>query len=293
MATLTLTRVCEKKLGPLDLSLTTGLYAVLSRSEPDLALLVELLSGLRRPRRGAILLGPEPSFGVHAQRARVAALLEDEDPLPAPTVRHGLAEIGELGGLPDDPDQLLGRFGATELGRRRPQHLSPLERRVVGLCLALAPGDRSLITLYDPLGLCPPLDRPRILEACRRAAESAIVVLTTTSLQDAVALGGRTLLLDHGRLSTPGVLKGAAAAPFRLWVRSPDARRFAALLPSSSAVTGVAFDEAHGSSQLEVRGPALEPLANAVVETALAHELVVDELVPQVPSLTQVFGEPR
>ncbi|MFO7181591.1 MAG: hypothetical protein DIU78_023010, partial [Pseudomonadota bacterium] len=221
-------------LGPLELTLEPGLHVVLGASNPDLACLIELSTGMRAPRRGRVQID---GIDVHASpvlRKRIASVLAHEELPPGRDVRTALARALSLRGVQASADALLEEVGASALAARDPRRLDARERRLAAFALALALNDAPLLALADPLGLAPDVPHDFVIERCRAHAERAIVLVATPSLADAVRLGGSCLLLERGRLTT--VQNGAPTVAPGLVVRSAAARRLAALLAAEPAV---------------------------------------------------------
>ena len=98
--------------------------------------------------------------------------------------------------------------GVERLLDRRPATLSGGERQRVGLARALAPRPRLLLC-DEPVSALDLASRHALIERLRavQAAEAIPVLYVTHSPAEAIALGSRLFLLEHG----PDRRRGAAA----------------------------------------------------------------------------------
>jgi molybdate transport system ATP-binding protein len=151
--------------------------------------------------------------------------------------------------------EVAGLCGVEGLLPRRPMTLSGGERQRVGLARALAPRPRLLLC-DEPVSALDLANRLTLLERLRtiQRAEAIPMLYVTHSASEAITLGSRLFLLQHGRIVTAGppldVLStaGRAAAGSISFegVRNVFAARIASHAPE------------HGASRLELdEGPAL------------------------------------
>ncbi len=160
------------------------------------------MAGLERPRAGRIAIGDEVWFDaarklhLSPERRRVGYLPQDYALFPHLTVAGNLRFAAKR----DRPD-LLERVGIGHLAAARPAQLSGGERQRVALARALAREPRVLL-LDEPFGALDTITRQsvrdQLADLLARLGLPALVV--THSFEDAVVLGRRIGVLDHGRL---------------------------------------------------------------------------------------------
>jgi len=288
MAELHLTSAFARGLGPLDARFSTGLSVVLGASEDDLASLCELLTGVLPARRGGVLLDGEDVGDRPGARRRIVSLLREEELLGGERVSDSLAAVCSLRGSSAATDDWLARAGLPDLAGRRPEALSPAERRAAALALALGTEDAAALVLYEPLSLAPRFSERYLLERTRERSERAVVVVLTTSLEHALSFGGALYWLERGRLQAPSQATPRASHSFTLLVWSSAAEKLAEALANDTEVGAVGFD-ARRATELWLQGPELERLASAVCRHARALGVTITSLRPGLPPLESVL----
>jgi ABC-type multidrug transport system ATPase subunit len=267
-----------------------GVHVVLGGEGDGSAELIELCAGVRRPRRGSILLdGAAPSDSPDARR-RIGSLLPLEDWQTAGDVRRWAGEIGALHGFDLSaalqqswPDLALGREVGT---------LSSATRRELSLAAALALPEPQLVALHEPLGSSAAA-RERVLARIVVLAEHCPVVITTSSVADARRLGGQLSVLERGVLvRSPESPWPDAVTPglrVELWVETDAPRRLLAELATTEDVEGVQFDAQLGD-RLRLAGSDLERLSVAVARAAERAQVQLHSLGIEAPDLHAVHG---
>lgn len=186
----------------LDLTLADGESAVLlGASGSGKSTLLRLIAGLERPDAGSVRLAGRVVADARgrclAPRRRGLGMLFQD-----------LALWPHLSALDNVRLGLQAAHGrnATEraiamLARRRPHQLSGGQRQRLALARALAPGHRLLL-LDEPFNNLDPALKARLLALLReRLRRDATALLHVThQLDEALALGGRVLLLRAGRI---------------------------------------------------------------------------------------------
>ena len=290
MTRLELHQLSDEGFGPLSLTFEAGLWVMLGDSSGALGRVLEIASGMRRARKGRALLDGEDVFESARARRKLASLLPSEALLPAPRLRESLELAAELRGASLNGAELLERSGLARFADLAPERLAPAVARAVALCFALAQKSPSALLLHDPFSLHAWLPKELVLAHCRALAERACVLITTTRLEDAIALGGTSCRLEQGRMiPNVGLAKGPAEASM-LVVRSPDAQRLSLLLAEHAAVHGVVYDEQRSPRELMVRGADLPTLARSLCEVARSEQLVLEAFAPLVPA--RLAGSP-
>ncbi len=184
-----------------------GTSVVLGDDSRALSALVGVASGSETPERGRVLLDGASLEFAPAARRKVASLLAEEALPPARTVELCVTRILAARGDQRDARAVLAGFGLERWGGRRPSDLDWDERRSLALSLALGHERARAFVLYEPLATSG-VAATRVHDELERAARGgAVVLLFTTSVDSALALGGPTVWLERG------VLRGAPLAP--------------------------------------------------------------------------------
>ncbi|WP_424533903.1 ABC transporter ATP-binding protein [Sphaerisporangium viridialbum] len=161
--------------------------------------LVNLLCGLRRPTSGSIsLFGGSP--GDPANRRSLGMTPQETGLPPTLRVRECVDFVAAHFPSPVDRDELLGRFGLSDLRDRQIGGLSGGQKRRIAVALAFA-GDPKLVLLDEPTtGL--DVEARRALWDCVRDfhARGGTVLLTSHYLEEIEALAERVVVLGGGRV---------------------------------------------------------------------------------------------
>jgi molybdate transport system ATP-binding protein len=213
----------------LDVSLRLGreIGVVFGPSGAGKTTLLRLIAGLTTPHaghvalEGATLFSSERRVNQPLRRRRIGMIFQDDLLFPhlnvAANIRFGLKGLGR--------DRARARLaeiaslcGVDRLLEQMPATLSGGERQRVGLARALAPRP-ALLLCDEPVSALDLANRHALLEQLRAVQRAlAIPVLYVThSPAEAIALGTRLFLLEHGRIVADGppldVLAAARRAP--------------------------------------------------------------------------------
>lgn len=285
MSELVLASAFARGLGPLNARFDPGLHLVLARAPDDRAALSELCAGVLPARRGAVTLDGDPIGNTPARRREIAALLADEELLAERDVRTSLSAACSLRGLSASPDALLARAGQLALAARDPRTLLAREKRRIACALSLAQTGCKVLVLCEPLTLAPELDELLVIEAARELSHSAIVIVLTATLGDALKFGGRVWWLERGRLEPPATHERPVWPQNALVIRTAAAEQLASTLRSDAAVVEALFEPDRTPFELVLRGHDIEALSLAVTRAARAAGITIDGLYPELPSL--------
>jgi molybdate transport system ATP-binding protein len=178
--------------------------------------LLAALAGLAPLDEGRIQLADrvqdDTQAGVHVRpEARgIGMLFQDSLLFPHLDARDNVAFGLRASGLPRaagrrEALQWLHRLDVGELADRRPRQLSGGQAQRVALARALAPGP-ALVLLDEPLAALDAATRLSVRSELRRhlAAYGAPAVLVTHDPIEALVLGDRLLVLEHGTVTQQG-----------------------------------------------------------------------------------------
>lgn len=280
---LELSQVADARLGPVSLRFDAGLWVLLGDSPESLGRLFEIAAGQRRARRGRTLLDGEDVFESPSARRKMASLLPVETLLPSARVSESLELAARLRGVSLSGAELLERNGLSRFANLPPETLGPAEQRALALVFSMALDSADALLLFDPFSLHALVQAEVVLARCRALSERACVLVATTRLADAIALGGATCRLERGAL-LPHV--GLQANPWHgsgLVVRTAEAQRLSQLLSSHAAVQSVVFDAQRSTRELLLHGVDLPLLTRSLCEVARAEQIVLEALTPLVP----------
>lgn len=172
--------------------------------------LLRLLAGLDRPSSGKILVDGEDLTGVSVRKRNVAMVYQQFINYPSFTVFENVASPLRRSGITSEEVNQRVRSIATTLHidgllDRLPAELSGGQQQRVALARALVK-EAGLLLLDEPLVNLDYKLREELrqeLRAIFRRRES-IVVYATTEPTEALLLGGRTFVVDQGRILQSG-----------------------------------------------------------------------------------------
>jgi len=197
----------------IDAVLSDGWSALFGPSGAGKTTLLEVITGLRRPDAGRITMNGHMLFdaaskkNVPPRRRGIGYVPQDLALFPHLTVRQNL----NYGRPPGDGDEfftgVLERLEIGSLLAQKPDALSGGEKQRVALARALL-ARPALLLLDEPLtGLDGPL-RERIIPFLQRVRDEFRVptLYVTHSADEAVALCGRVVVLEAGRMMSEGAV---------------------------------------------------------------------------------------
>ncbi len=159
------------------------------------------------PRTGSVTLeGAETTkLPTHEiVRRGVAYVPEDRDVFAGLTVEENL-RLAERAGAPHRYDLVYELF--PELQQRAAQKAGTLsggQQQMVALARALLNGDNRILLIDEPTKGLAPLVVRHVVDALRRAAEIATILLVEQNLSVAHSLVRNVIVLDQGRVSFTG-----------------------------------------------------------------------------------------
>ncbi len=222
----------------LDLDLASGeILVLLGASGSGKTTLLRVAGGFLTPEAGTIALDGRDITALPPHRRPVSTMFQSYALFPhlnvADNVGYGLRRQGLRGAdLRARVEDLLELVRLDGFGERRIHALSGGQQQRVALVRALAPGPQLLL-LDEPLSA---LDRglreetrAELVSLLRRTGTTAVMV--THDQEEALAIGDRIGLLNHGRLEQIG-------PPAELYER-PATRFVAGFLGAANLLTAV------------------------------------------------------
>jgi ABC-2 type transport system ATP-binding protein len=192
---------------------------------------ISLMLGLRRPTAGRVrLFGLDP--GDRRARSRCGVMLQESGVPGVLTVRELVDLFRAYYPRPLPADRAIALAGLQESARARVAQLSGGQRQRLYFALAVC-GDPEVLVLDEPSVGMDVEARQAFLTAIRQlGVERRTVVLTTHYLEEADALAGRIVVIDHGIVITD-------ATPAELKARIPSKRVH---FRTAAALDAAAFD---------------------------------------------------
>ncbi len=247
--------------------------ALLGPSGAGKTSLLRAVAGLERPREGRIAYEDEiwldtaRGEDIPAERRRVGYVPQDYALFPHLNVARNV-RFASGRYRPD----LLDRLGIAHLAGAYPRELSGGERQRVALARALA-RDPHVLLLDEPFAALDALTRERVRDELAQTLRelSLPTLLVTHALTDAMVLGDRVGVMEHGRLVQLG-------APDEL-VRRPISASVAALV-GANLLRGTARADGSGCEIALEEGGRLRSATAAQGEVRLAIHPWALSLIP-------------
>ncbi|MBN1606959.1 MAG: hypothetical protein JW940_10025 [Polyangiaceae bacterium] len=286
-----LDRVSEPPLAALEWRAGPGMHVLLAEVGAGAELLVELVSGLRRPRRGRVRVADTDPTRSPGTRRRIASLLARETLIDAPTALESLELELAIRGTKLDASAVLGEWGLDRLKTSRVSELEPAQCRALGLAAALSLPDPVVVALVEPFADNSGLPREKILQRLLSLAHKTCVLCATAVPRDAIELGGSISLLRSGGLEQVALPMAEPLAGLfgYLVVACERPRELVEALAGEPAVAGLEWRD-HAGGRVLVWGPSAEQLALTVVRTSRAANTGLYSIVPARASLELVHA---
>jgi molybdate transport system ATP-binding protein len=273
----------------LDVTLKLGreIGVVFGPSGAGKTTLLRLIAGLTTPDSGSIRLDDTTIFDTD-QRVnqplrlrRIGMIFQDDCLFPhlsvAANIRFGLK--GWQTSLAQARlSQVTALCGVEHLLERRPETLSGGERQRVGLARALAPQPRLLLC-DEPVSALDLPNRHSLLDRLRavQREEGIPMLYVTHSPAEAIALGSRLFLLEHGRFVAEGPPLDVLGTARTASQRSVAWEGIRNVFPAS--VTGHAPEQGASIVSLENGPDLIIPFLDTLPGTRVLIELGADDII--------------
>jgi osmoprotectant transport system ATP-binding protein len=209
---------------------------LLGRSGAGKTTTLKLINRLLEPTQGEILVSGRStaSWDPIQLRRGIGYVIQDAGLFPHWTVERNVALVPRLERWQDQRIrtrvmEMLELVGLPpgEYAKRRPSELSGGQKQRVGVARALA-ADPPILLMDEPFGALDPVTRTELQREFRALALrlEKTIVFVTHDVREALFLGTRIALLDHGRLI------GMYSPQEFLETQEPEVRAFAASLQS-------------------------------------------------------------
>jgi sulfonate transport system ATP-binding protein len=190
-------------LNGVDLHVPAGQFlTVVGRSGCGKSTLLRLIAGLDEPTAGTIAIE-----GVSEGRARLARIMFQEPRLLPwarvdANVAIGLGPAAASKQALDRSRQALATVGLVDRAGEWPSTLSGGQKQRVALARALVSAPR-ILALDEPLGALDALTRMEMQRLVEQVwlSNGFTAILVTHDVAEAVALGDRIVLIDHGAIT--------------------------------------------------------------------------------------------
>ncbi|HET7314846.1 ABC transporter ATP-binding protein [Salinisphaera sp.] len=217
----------QTHIAPMDLELESGsLSLLLGLTLSGKTSLMRLMAGLDKPTTGRILVEGKDVTGRAVRKRNVAMVYQQFINYPSLTVYENIASPLRIAGVSSAE---IDRRVRTEAERlhieamldRLPAELSGGQQQRTAMARALV-RDAELVLLDEPLVNLDYKLRETLREELPRALEGrrSMVVYATTDPWEALAFGGRTAVLEEGRLRQYDYAARVYAAPATTHVAS-------------------------------------------------------------------------
>lgn len=184
--------------------------AILGRSGSGKTTLLRTVNRMIEATSGMVLVNGRDirNANLIALRRDMGYVIQETGLFPHFTVERNVGLVLEAEGRPREERarrsrELLAAVGleADGIGGRHPHQLSGGQRQRVGLARALA-ADPAILLMDEPFGALDPLTRAEMQDMLRALLHrlKKTVLLVTHDLDEALYLGDRIVLLDHGRV---------------------------------------------------------------------------------------------
>ena len=194
----------------MSVTLQPGINVLLGATLAGKTTLMRVMAGLERPTTGRVLVGGEDVTGVPVQKRQLAMVYQQFINYPSLNVFENIASPLRLAKQPEAVirqrvNAIAEALQLTPFLERRPAELSGGQQQRTALARALAK-NAELVLLDEPLVNLDYKLREGLRTELRNLFDGGrtTVVYATTEPQEALQLGGTTIVLSAGRLIQHG-----------------------------------------------------------------------------------------
>ncbi|HYD31313.1 MAG TPA: ABC transporter ATP-binding protein [Azospirillaceae bacterium] len=226
----------SKRFGPWvavdDLSLTVGpgeFCVLVGTSGSGKSTTLRMVNRLIEPSAGSIRVAGIPVDRRRPEdlRRHIGYAIQSVGLFPHWTVERNIATVPELLGWPrgrirDRVTELLDllRLDPDQVRHKFPHQLSGGQQQRVGVARALA-ADPAVLLMDEPFGALDPLTRAALQDELARIHHQTgkTILFVTHDMDEALKLGSRIAVMDHGRLLQAGTPRAILTCPANDFVR--------------------------------------------------------------------------
>ena len=183
---------------------------LLGRSGSGKTTLLKLVNRLLVPKSGSVIVNGRSTeeWNPIDLRRKLGYVIQEAGLFPHYSVAENVGLVPWLENWDTDRrskrvEEMLRLVGLEpgEFARRRPNQLSGGQRQRVGVARALA-ADPPILLMDEPFGALDPVTRAELQREFASLAKRMhkTILFVTHDLREALLLGSRILLLDHGRI---------------------------------------------------------------------------------------------
>jgi len=271
-------------------------FGLLGRNGAGKSTLIKAMTTLIQPTSGSLrVLGMDPRHDGQQIRRRIGVVQQGES-FDFTTVQGNLDVYAVLWGIPKPEavrrrEELLARFGLTEIRRRRAFDISGGQKRRVQVAREFI-HDMEVLFLDEPTVGLDVIMRRELLDSVRAEVRRGLtVVFTTHNLEEADYLCDRVAVVDNGRILVLDSVENlkrlyGGKKTIDLTVADGDGARFFAAL--ATALGPESTVTAAGSSAVILTSEPRDALAK-IVELASAAGTQLEWLNVRKNTLEDVF----
>ena len=220
----------RRAVSELSLTVNNGEFAILiGTSGSGKSTMLKLLNRLLEPDSGSIQLHGKNivEHSPEQLRRRIGYAIQSVGLFPHWTVEQNIGAVPTLLKWPkarirDRVSELLEllHLAPEEFRHRYPDQLSGGQQQRVGVARALA-ADPDVLLMDEPFGALDPVTRASLQQelANIHKISGKTIVLVTHDIDEALALGERIILMDHGRIVQHGAPRDFLLSPENDFVR--------------------------------------------------------------------------
>ncbi len=200
---------------------------VIGRSGCGKTTMLKMMNGLFMPDKGQVMVEGKDlrKTDLIALRRRIGYVIQNKGLFPHMTVEKNITYVPVISGKKDKKQNhetarsLMKIVGLDEeLLKRYPSELSGGQQQRVGIARALA-ADPRILLMDEPFGALDEITRETMQDEILKLHKKLklTVVFITHDIREAMRLGDRVLVMDHGcalQIDTPENIKNHPAAPF-------------------------------------------------------------------------------